>query len=230
MKKLITIFFLCGIVSGQTTRMYFSNSTPVFTINANAKWFRLPSGYPNIIWQLSQGYVISTVNTLASSYGDSTTFTRPNYMEIMQYVTFPLLAQNLSGKAVHIQIKTYNTTGSGTAITFGIVFIRLVNGNGSIAREIDSVDAFAQFANATQTNNYINYTFGSVSVSNGQMIDFDFGGRFDRAVTNNVGRYVRYYQLGAGDLPVDATNTGTLNGWIEFTPNLKFQFQTDHFF
>jgi len=230
MKRTVIIisFFLLWNIAFAQTRMYMTGNMPTFTVAAHAKWLKTAPSYPNDIWQLSSTYHSNFVQTLQVTVADSTSYgAYPHYMQIMQYLTLPLTSQTLNG-TVHIQIRAGKSTGSSSLQTVGIIFIRLVSPDGTIAKEIDSISS-PNILSGTLTNYYWDYTFNNLVIQSGQMICFDMGSRIDKGVTTSNERFWKYYAANTTDLPVDLTTTTALNNWIEFSQVLKFQYQSNFF-
>src|SRR6185369_12854475 len=66
-----------------------------------------------------------------------------------------------------------------------------------------------------------NASLTSVSVNNGDRMIIEVGARQNASSTNRTFTHV-YGSNFAGDLPFDQTSTTNLNGWIQFSQNIKF--------
>jgi hypothetical protein len=234
MKKIILIiivFFLLWNKVDAQTHIYCA--TPTFSsVPANPKWLKLAPIAPNNVFRLTQGYVAGTLAVTNLNYADSVSLGNyPHYMQNFQMITYPLQQQILNG-TVHIQIIAQKSTGSSSLIAFGIVFLRLINSDGSIAQEIDSTNSSFQpvGSGAGTSNYYFDYTFNNIIIQAGQAIGFDFGYRVDKPVTGSTERYTRNYNLNIVDLPIDNSTNPSGLAWIEFSQQLKFQYLPNHFF
>jgi hypothetical protein len=234
MKKLITIFFLFGIVQAQT-RFYIGSLT-VPTVAQTPYWNTYAlAAFPSTNYLLLSQYPFSIVNA-ANTVNDSGVGTPygavPHYLLCLQAMTEPLMPQTiLSGSTITIQFKVSRSTGSIALKTNFIQTIKLINQDGSVALEIDSTNS-KYYLNNTFVNTGTNYTFKTnITVTAGQRICFDIGVMTTASGINGAFvRPLRSYAINTADLPVDDTTKSALNSWIEFSQNLKFQLQTNHFF
>lgn len=220
MKKIIIAFFLLWNVAFSQTRLWLTSvlapSTTGPVVTTSSFWTY------NVSLPASQGGMRSLTQYEAgnevSAYLVTTVPTTSVQTVLLRKCFTPPLATQTLNCTITGQFLWRALSGSSNK---GIILLRLVNPDGSIAQEIDSISTALVPNVPGYINRGINYTLTNLNITSGQRLLFEIGMRI--FVGGQAGIYKGNLVTNA-DLPVDNTTTGTatLNPWLQFSQTIKF--------
>ena len=204
------------------TRFYLnatSNTlTPANTPAFNAGW-NVTTGGTSPARFIMSNFKDGTILTARQS-GAPTAINRKCLID--QWITEPLAAQTITGNlSGQVQFSLNNATGVTTS--YGMVYLRLINPDGTIAQEVGNyANNVVANLTATQTNRTLTIPITGLVITAGQMLAVDLGWNYVAGTTHTRLGTLQRGSNQAIDLPVNNTTTvATNNPWIEF-PTLQF--------
>jgi len=137
-----------------------------------------------------------------------------------QWISAPLATQTITGTFTG-QIRFSQSNATLPNIGQGIVYLRVINVNGTVATEVGS--ALTTNLTTTLTNRtLISLPVGTLNITAGQRICIDLGWNYSAGTTTTLNATMSRGSSSATDLAVDNTTTTANNPWIQFSQTLLF--------
>ena len=217
--KLLVILLLSIVVNSYSfaqTRFYLNlGTTSAVSPAFNAGW-NVTSGAN----RYEMGTFPDNGGITSKTTGNAGSVVPPRRCLIDQFISAPLAKQTISGTFTG-QVRFNQPTTNGTNVGQGIIYLRIINANGSIATEIGN-DVTSNLT-AVLTNRSFSLNVGTLNITAGQRICVDLGWNASllSATTRNC-TISRGSSSSAGDLPVDNSSTTNVNSWFQFSNTLYF--------
>lgn len=217
---------LCPLLSIGQTRFYTTGSVTTVVPTLHTAWNVTTGNAVSLMLSYrTRANVIGTISSGASGA------VSPRQMIWRQFVSLPLMPQTLNC-TVTGQIKM-NESMSGSVTGGGIIYLRLINENGTVSSELGNSSTLVNgnLTSALTNRTFPDITLSGVSVTTGQRMEIDIGFTYTVGTqTANLASAVFTDNGSTGNLPVDNVSTASLNNWFEFSQTLKFQRSAYFFF
>lgn len=225
MRKLVFILsILITVEATAQTRFYIYNTiTAPISPTVQAAWNVTTGNVYRMMYANSNKTKFPITAAVVVHTSGASGAAAPRKMLSATYISLPLIAQTVnSGSTISSQIRCQKNGSAQTEPM--IIYFRLCNEDGTNVREIGNATS-TDMINGTPANRTVTLTLGSnLTINDNDRIIVEYGGSYTVGAVSTITcaiTSISSYLL--SDLPVDNTNTTSLNPWVEFSQTLNFR-------